>query len=148
MTEEQILLIQNFRDSIKSLKSSGVIRSHRYLGDLGEFLCADAFGINLSDNLRERGHDGMLGNSRVQIKYHGGSSTTANLGQPCQYDEVFIVLGPDSVLRPSNYCQDFLIYQLTSEAVTSFRSESGMYHCTSGRLPENPSHCISLGDIA
>lgn len=55
MTPAQQQAITGFIVAVDTLRNAGIIRSHRYLGDIGEFLCADAFGINLSTNLRQAG---------------------------------------------------------------------------------------------
>jgi len=146
MTPTQQKAISEFFKAILGLRQTGIIRSQRYLADLGEFLCADTFGIDLARSLREVGHDGLRGAVRVQVKYHGGKSTTANLGNPDQYDEVYLVLGPDSVLRPKGLAEDFLIYQFAATAVKKFESSKsvGNHYCTKARIPTNPVRKISL----
>jgi len=134
-------------EAIARLRDEGIVRSHRYLGDLGEFLCADAFGIDLARNLRQVGHDGQREDLRAQIKYHGGKTTTVNLGDPDRYDEVFVVLGPDSVLRPDGHPEEFLVYLLTAAEVRAFESENGNYFCTERRLPRRPTRCMGLTGI-
>lgn len=52
MTREQRAAIQAFHASVESLRAAGVARSHRYLGDIAEFLCADKLQIDLAGNLR------------------------------------------------------------------------------------------------
>jgi hypothetical protein len=116
------------------LRDSGIIRSHRYLGDIAEFLCADKFGVNLATNLRQLGHDGLLKTKRVQIKYHGGKSTTVDLGDPENYDEVFVVLWPDSIFRPKDKPKKFLIYRLSASQARNFESKATSYYCTANRL--------------
>lgn len=148
MAPHQKQAITGFISAVEILRNSGVVRSHRYLGDIGEFLCADSFGIDLASNLRQAGYDGVIENRLVQIKYHGGKSTTVNLGDPAHYDEVFVVLGPDSVIRPDGFSEEFLVYQLSATSVREFGSENGNYFCTDGRLPFQPTCCISLGNYA
>lgn len=74
------------------------MRSDRYLGDLAEFLCADALDIDLASNLRKIGHDGTRVEVRVQVKYGGGKKTNVDLGDPDTYQEIYIVLGEESTL--------------------------------------------------
>ena len=73
MNPRHRLAIIDFKSSFKELKGSGVIRSHRYLVDLAEFLCANALKIDLATNLRQTGHDGIRADLRAQIKYSGGT---------------------------------------------------------------------------
>jgi hypothetical protein len=138
MTSEHKLAIFAFIAAVAQLRNAGIVRSHRYLGDLGEFLCADAFAINLATNLRQVGHDGHIEARRVQVKYHGGKSTTVDLGNPALYDEIFVILGPESVLHRSDCPEDFLIYRLSASEILAFPSTNGNYFCARGRLPIEP----------
>ncbi len=146
MNSSQVTAIRKFTETVAELREQGIVRSHRYLGDLGEFLCAEVFAIDLTTNLRQPGLDGWRGELPVQIKYHGGKSTTVDLGDPAHYDEVYVVLGPDSVIRPDGYVEEFLIYQLSAAQVRKFASENGNYYCTERRLPEKPTRCIGLSN--
>jgi hypothetical protein len=147
MSPSQVASINQFMRSVAVLREQGIVRSHRYLGDLGEFLCADAFGIDLATNLRQVGHDGLRDQLRAQIKYHGGKSTTVDLGDPAHYDEVYVVLGPDSMIRPDGYAEEFLIYQLSASQVREFASEAVNYYCTERRLPQAPTRRIGLSEF-
>ena len=147
MNNTQRRAIRNFFAAINELRETEVIRSHRYLGDLGEFLCADAFGIDLAQNLRQVGHDGMREDLRVQIKYNGGSKTNIDLGDPAEYDEVYVVLGVESVARPIAHLADYLIYVLSSEEVFAMRTPKGKYSCGKRQLPAEPAHTIYLENL-
>ena len=145
MNPRQRLAIIDFKASIKELKDSGVIRSHRYLGDLAEFICADALSIDLATNLRQTGHDGMRSNLRAQIKYGGGTKTNVDLGDPVTYEEVYVVLGKDSVVRSHPHDADFLIYKLTSEEVVAMgQTKNGKYSCGITRFRRTPDEVIYL----
>jgi len=147
MNQRQRLAITSFAASIKELKDAGVIRSHRYLGDLAEFLCADAFSIDLATNLRQAGHDGTREQLRAQIKYGGGSKTNMDLGDPSTYEEVYIVLGKESVVRSYPHDADFLIYKLTNDEVIAMgQTMKGKYSCGVTRFRRPPDHAISLSD--
>lgn len=144
MNARQKLAISCFIEATRELRESGVIRSHRYLGDLGEFLCADTFGIDLAKNLREVGHDGLRKSLKVQIKYNGGSKTNIDLGDPNEYDEVYVILGKESAARPIIHDADYLVYLLSSEEVRGLRTSSGGYSCGKGGLPSKPARVIYL----
>lgn len=122
MNQRQCKALKFFAAAVKELKESGVIRSDRYLGDIGEFLCADAYNIDLATNLREVGHDGHRKELRAQIKYAGGLTTNINFGNPNLYDEIYIVLGRESVVRGYRHEAEFLIYKRTSEEVLAFNT--------------------------
>lgn len=145
MNERQLLALSSFRSAIKELKDAEVIRSHRYLGDIAEFLCADAFEIDLATNLRQIGHDGIRKNLRVQIKYGGGKKTNIDLGDPLTYEEIYVVLGKDSIVRKYQHEADFLVYKLTSDEVKNIgRTNKRKYSCGSNRFANEPDHTISL----
>jgi hypothetical protein len=147
MNKRQRRAITRFASSIRELKDAGVIRSHRYLGDLAEFLCADAFSINLEDNLRQAGHDGTRGGLRVQIKYGGGTKTNVDLGDPLTYDEVYVVLGEESVIRSYSHDADFLVYKLTAEQVRGLgKTKKGKYSYGANQFRRAPDRTISLDE--
>jgi hypothetical protein len=145
MNQQQRRALTQFDEAVQALLHCGVIRSHRYLGDIAEFLCADEFGIDLENNLRAVGHDGILNNCRVQIKYGGGKKTNVDLGDPETYDEVLVLLGKESVVRthPSN--ADFLVYRFTADEVRELgATNAGKYSCGSSRFAGTPYREISI----
>jgi hypothetical protein len=145
MNQEQRKALVKFGSAVRELMDCGVIRSHRYLGDIAEFLCANEYGIDLENNLREVGHDGVLNNSRVQIKYGGGKKKNVDLGNPEAYDEVFIVLGKESVLRTQPNNADFLVYRMTADEVRALgTTNAGKYSCGSIQFAGPPDRAISL----
>jgi hypothetical protein len=145
MNQRQKVAITSFGTAISELKNSGVIRSHRYLGDLAEFLCADAFSIDLATNLRQTGHDGMRDQLRAQIKYGGGTKTNVDLGDPSSYEEIYVVLGKESVVRSHPHDADFLIYKLTSKEVLAMgKTKKGKYSCGSAPFCHAPDEEIYL----
>ncbi|EHC04307.1 hypothetical protein Sbal625DRAFT_3896 [Shewanella baltica OS625] len=145
MNERQQHALLRFNRSIQELKSAGVIRSDRYLGDIAEFLCADAYGIDLATNQRQAGHDGVRQNLKVQIKYGGGKKTNMDLGDPSMYDEVYVVLGKDSEVRKHVHSADFLVYCLTKEDVKKIgTTPGGRYSCGASQFDRPPDRCISI----
>jgi hypothetical protein len=148
MNSRQQAALSAFHRGIKELKASGVIRSHRYLGDIAEFLCARAFGIDLATNQREAGHDGLRETVKVQIKFGGGKKTNMDLGDPDAYEELYVVLGRESVVRHSGYDGDYLVYKLTADEVRGMQVKSGKYSCGTTRFSGKPNLVISLEDLA
>lgn len=134
----QLEAIKAFFKAVEELKSSGVVRSHRYLGDIGEFICKKYLHLRLAKSRRQVGHDGEIDGKKVQVKYHGGKSTTVNCGDPSAYSLLLIVLGPKSVLRPKGVKGTFLVYQFASDEVIPFKKENGQYLCLKRNLPEVP----------
>lgn len=145
MNQRQKLAITNFSKAIKELKDAGVIRSHRYLGDLAEFICAKTFNIDLATNMRQTGHDGMREQLRAQIKYGGGTKTNVDLGDPTTYEEVYVVLGKESILRSHPHDADFIIYKLSSEEVSAMgTTKKGKYSCGAAPFRRPPDEAIYI----
>lgn len=147
MNNKQTSALKQFHASIEALRDAGIIRSHRYLGDIGEFLCATKYNIKLADNRRERFYDGRRESVLVQIKYHGGKSTTVNLGDPNSYGEVYLVLGPESGFRPQAEMAEFLIYRWDSAKVREIPTTSGKRNMTKERLSNLTPDRINLADF-
>ncbi|MGR6904587.1 hypothetical protein [Lysinibacillus sp. BSL11] len=127
MIEKELI---NFFKAIKMLRDSEIIRSDKYLGDIGEYICQKLYGITLNKSGREKGYDGTLGSEKYEIKFHNSlTRTNIYLGNPEIYDVLLVVLGPDSLLRPQQEKDDFLIYRTTNMYVKNhFKQKSG-YCC-------------------
>jgi len=117
VNDEQWKAIGDFFMAIERLKTLKVIRSDRYLGDIAEFIATSQFGLILATSCRERGHDGYIDDKKVEIKFNGGSSKTITVGNPDTYDELIVVLGPNSIMRASSHQADYVIYRFPSEIV-------------------------------
>ncbi len=101
LSDAEKTAIRSLLKAVRELRALNVIRSDRYLGDLGEFLAAKKFDLKLAKSKRQKGHDTEGSEQRTQIKFHNSPTrTNIDLGQPTQYDRVVVVLGPDSKLHP------------------------------------------------
>ena len=138
MTEEQLNAITDFFEIATRLQELEVIRSSRYLGDIGEFLCKEHFGINLEESLRSEGHDATDDNSRIQIKFSNSEKgNNINVGNPEQYERLIVVIGPNSKLREGEHANnEFKLYSFPSSKVKTWISTSGNYYCAKTRLAE------------
>lgn len=141
MRLDQESAIAAFFDAVDKLERSGVIRSSRFLGDIGEFLCADTFGTSLVAGLRESGHDGFHEDRRVQVKFNNSpAGNNINVGNPELYEELVVVIGPRSKLRERDHLQDeFRFYRFTSDDVRPWKTGKGSFYCAKERL----SSCLS-----
>lgn len=114
--------IKNFFDSAKVLKERGIIKSNRYLGDIGEYICSDLELLKLCDSLRNKGFDGINDEGKkIEVKFHN-----AECGTNIQMDKYFkndkvpefeillVVIGPESKIRPKKYIgqDNFLLYKI------------------------------------
>lgn len=117
MTDEQMVAIGEFFSAAERLKKLEIIRSDRYLGDIAEFIAKAQLGMKMAKSCREPGHDGHIDGKRVQVKFNGGTSITIDVGNPATYDELIVILGPNSVMRASELSDQYVIYRIPSEVV-------------------------------
>jgi len=145
-TKPQIAAIVAFFDAVAELRNQGVIRSDKYLGDLGEYICQHFYAIELAASGRQPGYDGINTEGLVQVKYHGSSTrTNIDLGNPNEYDILLIVLGPSSLLRPKNHTEDFLIYRMTSATVHDYlNKKTSTWSCGRQFFNKAPDNAFNL----
>lgn len=119
--------LKKFFKVIKELRESNIIRSDRYLGDIGEHICQKLYGLELNKSGREQGYDGGLNQQKYEVKFHNSlTRTNIYLGNPDIYDILLVVLGPESLLRPKGEKDSFLIYKMESEYIKeSFKHKTG-----------------------
>jgi len=135
MNPEQASCIDEFFAVVEKLKTLSIIRSHKYLGDIAEFICTSQFGMSLAHSGRQPGHDGLIGDARVQVKFNGATSTTVDCGDPDEYDELIVVLGPSSVLRPASRSERYVVYRISSDRVkTKTPHSDGKRRYSKGQL--------------
>ncbi|ALI04010.1 hypothetical protein C1Y08_00630 [Pseudomonas sp. FW306-02-F02-AA] len=117
MTEEEAQAIGEFYAAVDRLKSLKIVRSDKYLGDIAEFLAKSELGMTIAESQRQEGYDGHIGERKLQVKYSGGTSNTVDAGDPSAYDDLVIILGPQSVLRPDKLSDPYVYYRIPSEVV-------------------------------
>jgi hypothetical protein len=135
MTEDQRALIRSFFACTASLQDAQIVRSDKILGDLAEWICVQRYGLDLATSGRHPGYDGVIGESKVQVKAHNSpKGTNLSVGNPDQYDELFVLIGPRSRLRVGPAGQTFHVYRFAASYVhTNFRRAAGCY-CAKGGL--------------
>lgn len=136
MTPAQQDAIANFFEAVTVLEKLEIIRSSRFLGDIGEFLCKTAFGVTLSDQLRQTGHDGTDENGRVQIKFNNSTKgNNISVGDPKEYEALVVVIGPNSKLREKDHGpHEFRLYRFTSDDVLPWKGQGNKYYCAKTQL--------------
>lgn len=117
ITDEQMVAIGEFFAAADRLKTLEIIRSDRYLGDIAEFIAKTQLGMRMAASCREPGHDGHIDGKKVQVKFIGGTSITIDVGNPNNYDELIVILGPNSVMRAPDLSEPYVIYRIPSEIV-------------------------------
>ncbi|EIF6158341.1 hypothetical protein ACV3MX_07495 [Clostridium perfringens] len=114
--------IKAFFDATELLKERGIIKSNRYLGDIGEYISSNLDLLKLCDSLRNKGFDGLDCDGRkVEVKSHNAKKGT-NIqmdkyyknGNIPEFDVLLVVIGPESNIRPDKYIgqNNFLIYKI------------------------------------
>ncbi len=129
--------LKRFYESVGNLTRLNIIRSSKYLGDIGEHLVSMKFGVKLTPNQRTRGFDGTLSKAKVQIKSHDGSiGTNISIGDPKYFDVLFIVIGPMSRLRSKEHKREtFRIYKFEKNELKRWNNgKSEKYYCSKRRI--------------
>lgn len=136
MNSAQKSAIAAFFESVSKLEAVGVIRSSRFLGDIGEFLAKEGFGVTLVNQLRQTGHDGTDKDGKVQIKFNNSTEgNNINVGNRKDYETLIVVIGPRSKLREEGHGpNEFRLYRYAKRDVESWKGKAGGYYCAKERL--------------
>ena len=136
MTDEQTTAIGEFFLAADRLKTLRIIRSDKYLGDIAEFIAVSQLGMTIVTSGTEPGHDGHIEGRKVQVKFNGGTSITIDCGNPDDYDELIVVLGPKSVMRREELTEPYVIYRIPSDVVRNKAPhKDGRLRFAKGDLP-------------
>jgi len=121
--------INQFFLATKKLNQLGIIQSREYAGDIAKHLCQDIYNLELPESGRPAGYDGMIGSSRVQVRFNNCPvGSPIRLSEPFDYDELIVVLGPNCLLRPEGFRDEFVFYRFTrDEALEKFKTSDGKY---------------------
>lgn len=126
-------LIRDFFACTSRLLEANIVRSDKILGDIGEWLCVQKYGLVLESSGRHPGYDGKIGHSRVQVKVHNSpEGTNLSVGNPEKYDELIVILGPRSRLRVSDVKATFHAYRFPSAEVRRLMKRNSGHYCAMG----------------
>ena len=107
--------LHQFFAAQKTLNQLGVIHSRDYIGDIGRYLCRAVYGMQPAE---KAGYDGIVGGSRVLVRINNcPTGTPVRVGAPRNFDELIVVLGPNSWLRPAGAAAGLLFYRFTQQEV-------------------------------
>lgn len=131
VTLEQSAAITDFLSAVEKLRKLGVIQSDRYLGDLGELLVKEEYGVELALSQRQQGYDTKGDENRAQIKFQNSAKrTNLILGSPDDYDRIIVVLGPDSLLHPQGaHAGAYCFYEFSSAHVREHFTRALGFSC-------------------
>ncbi|HFK2923275.1 TPA: hypothetical protein ACGY8I_001998 [Aeromonas hydrophila] len=135
MQPKDAALIREFFDCTSKLLKADIVRSDKILGDIGEWLCVQKYGLVLEKSGRHPGYDGKIGSSRVQVKVHNSpEGTNLSVGDPDKYDELIVIIGPRSRLRVSVIEATFHSYRICSVDVKRLMKRKSGHYCAKGVL--------------
>lgn len=145
MDASDLQLISEFFAVASKLNDAGIVRSDKLLGDIGEWLCVKAYGLVLAESGRSKGFDGCIGDNEIQVKVHNAPiGTNVSVGNPDNYDELIILIGPRSRLRDTDNTQSFHVYRFSSNEVKSTMKRSSGFYCSKGTLEGKQHEAIAL----
>lgn len=131
MKNEDIKAIHNFFKAVEKLQELGIVRSSKYLGDIGEFLASRSFSLKLTESQRQKHIDAQKKGKKYQIKFHNAQvGTNINIGDPTKYDFLIIVIGPKSKIREDDHNEsEFRIYLFKKKEIMKWsnKSNKGIY---------------------
>jgi len=128
-------LIREYFESVENLQNSNIVRSDKVLGDLGEWICVQKYGLVLEESGRHPGYDGKIGDETVQVKVHNSpEGTNLSVGNPDKYDLLIVLIGPRSKLRIGGRDESFHSYRFTSAEVKKLMARSSGHYCAKGIL--------------
>jgi len=129
MNQETKEALKGFFSAQERLNQLGIIHSRDYIGDIGRYLCRVMYNLEVTKAGRQAGYDGMIGTSKILVKINNCPvGTPVMLGEPGEFDELIVILGPNCSLRPENIEDDFIFYRFTrEEALQKFRTPNGKY---------------------
>jgi hypothetical protein len=98
-------LIKTFFEQPKEMEDAKLIRSSKYLGDIGEYLASKIYGIELADNQKNQGYDGIRKDGkRFQVKLNNSKgSTNQEIGDPSKYDYLVLLITSNSLIYDEKY---------------------------------------------
>ena len=146
MNKNKIDAIHNFFSSVEKLQELGIIKSSKYLGDIGEFLASNKLDLTLVESQRQENYDAIKDNQKYQIKFHNANvGTNINVGDPNYYDYLVVVIGPNSKIRENDHCNtEFRLYKFASKDVMDWgKIKQGKYYCAKAQL-KNSNNKISI----
>ena len=146
MKKETREAIKQFFAAQKKLNELGIIRSKNYLEDISRYLCKIVYHLEYAETARQAHYDGTIGISKVRVKFNNcPTGTKIRLFEPIEFDELIVVLGPNSWLRPENTQDDFVFYRFTREEVLErFEKTDGVYVGGESTLSQGPDKVLSL----
>ncbi|WP_442636557.1 hypothetical protein [Rossellomorea marisflavi] len=117
LTDEEKGLLREFFEVVNKMKSANIIRSDRFLGDIGEFIISKELNVKLESNLRNEGFDATLKDKKYEIKYANGSKTNVSVSAEADYEYLVVLVGGDSKLSKNKVSGTFDVFLIPKENI-------------------------------
>jgi hypothetical protein len=121
--------LQGFFGAQATLARLGVIHSRDYIGDIARYLCTVVYGLELRRSRQPAGYDGTIGAAKTRVLVNNcPTGTKVRLVEPFEFEQLVVVLGPNSALRPHGLEETFVFYLFArDEAIERFQTPGGHY---------------------
>lgn len=118
-------MLKEFFSAQKGLSQLDIIQSRDYVGDIGRYLCQVTYDLELAEP--PAAYDGRLGDAKVLVRFNNcPKSAPVWVADDAEFDELLVVLGPNSWLRPPGVQAEFVFYRLTrQEVLDQFQAANG-----------------------
>jgi hypothetical protein len=146
MDQETKRALRGFFVVQAKLAQLGVIHSRDYIGDIARYLCAVVYDFEPKRSRRPAGHDGTIGAAKTRVQVNNcPTGTKVMLAEPLAFEQLVVVLGPNSTLRPDGLEETFVFYRFTREEVIArFRTPAGRYVAGKGVFAQGYDRTLSL----
>ncbi len=147
MDEKVKSALRDFFAAQWKLHELGVIGSKHYIDDIAVYLCSRIYGMEpVGKGEKGLGYEGLIGTSRVAVRLTNcPTGTPVRIAAPVAFDELIVVLGPNSWMRPEGIDAEFITYRLGKEEVLDrFQESNGIYTGDAGILPAQPDKLVNL----
>jgi hypothetical protein len=123
----------------------GVIHSRDYIGDIARYLCTIVYGFEPKRSRQPAGYDGTIDTAKTRVQVNNcPTGTKVMLSEPLEFEQLVVVLGPNSTLRPGGLEETFIFYRFSrKEVIERFRTPAGRY--VAGKTVFAQGHDRTLG---
>jgi hypothetical protein len=148
MNEKVRSALKSFFTAQGKLHELGVIGSKHYIDDIGVYLCTELYDLEpVGKGKKGLGYEGLIGTSKVAVRLTNcPTGTPVRIAAPVAFDELIVVLGPKSWMRPEGIDAEFIFYRMgKDEVLDRFRELDGLYSGDTEVLPAQPDKVLNLG---
>lgn len=103
-----------FKEFMTALDELEKIVSNRNgIGSIGEYIAQKIYNFQLNTNKRERGYDGTIGETKVEVKVHDSEKrTNIQIKKNHKFDDLIVVVGSNSKLFIPSHGSNNIRFQI------------------------------------